>query len=172
MKKSDVKLHGDFLRQGYPAVNIKVYRMDWSNDTIEKQFECDSATAEQAGQFAFESAQEQFWETMPEVAKEVFGTVKVYSGGRSGGWLEVHGLPDVETWDAIQLGKWAKFERMVNGEVKYLTSWARIKESIKSNQWHKPGSEAYNFIDRNGETVCIADLKQQAVKAGYGPVVR
>jgi hypothetical protein len=38
---------------------------------------------------------------------------KVYSDGRSGGWLVVHGLPDVETWDAIALGRWAKFNKMI-----------------------------------------------------------
>lgn len=41
--------------------------------------------------------------------------VQVYSDGRSGGWLVVHGLPDVETWDAIALGQWAKFNKLIRG---------------------------------------------------------
>jgi hypothetical protein len=39
--------------------------------------------------------------------------VQVYSAGRSGGWLVVSGLPDVESWDAIALGRWVKFEEEV-----------------------------------------------------------
>lgn len=61
---------------------------------------------------AFALACESGWETIHEDAREIFGVhVKVYSEGRSGGWAVVHGLPDIDTWDAIMLGKWRKFER-------------------------------------------------------------
>ena len=39
--------------------------------------------------------------------------VQVYSEGRSGGWLVVSGLDDVESWDAIALGRWARFQRQI-----------------------------------------------------------
>lgn len=39
--------------------------------------------------------------------------VQVYSEGRSGGWCVVHGLPEIEEWDAIALGRWARFEKGV-----------------------------------------------------------
>ena len=39
--------------------------------------------------------------------------VQVYSEGRQGGWCVVHGLPDIETWDAIALGRWARFEKEI-----------------------------------------------------------
>lgn len=39
--------------------------------------------------------------------------VQVYSEGRQGGWCVVHGLPDIEEWDAIALGRWARFAKGV-----------------------------------------------------------
>lgn len=42
---------------------------------------------------------------------------RVDQGGRSGGWLEVAGLPPVDEWDAVMLGRWRRFERMVRAEV-------------------------------------------------------
>lgn len=45
-------------------------------------------------------------------AEEVFGQrVDVYRVGRSGGWLVVKGLPDVDEWDAVMVAKWGKFAR-------------------------------------------------------------
>lgn len=38
--------------------------------------------------------------------------VEVWQEGRSGGWAVVHGLPDVETWDAVLLARWRRFERI------------------------------------------------------------
>lgn len=32
--------------------------------------------------------------------------------GRSGGWVVVDGLPEIEDWDAIRLARWRKFERI------------------------------------------------------------
>lgn len=38
-------------------------------------------------------------------------SVKVYSAGRSGGWLYVLGIGDVDDWDAIACNRWGRFER-------------------------------------------------------------
>ena len=57
------------------------------------------------------------WRFTGEKVYQPEAVVKVYSDGRSGGWLVVHGLPDVESWDAIDLGRWAKFEKMIRGLV-------------------------------------------------------
>jgi len=173
MKKSDIKMHGEHGRY-YPAINVKVYRLPWDADTVAKHFNCDDATAKQAAQYCFESEQEQFWDDAKGLAEMILGkSVSIYSGGRSGGWLEVDGLPEVESWDAIMLGKWARFAKAVKDEIEYRTSWEVAKESIKANRWAENGAEYYNFIDRkNGETVCIADLKRGAKAAGFGPVIR
>lgn len=64
--------------------------------------------------YAYEIARDGGWEAARELAAEVFPqSVDVWSDGRSGGWLVVDGLPDVEDWDAIQLGYWSKFVRGV-----------------------------------------------------------
>ncbi len=42
---------------------------------------------------------------------------RVEQGGRSGGWLEVAGLPPVDEWDAVMLGRWRRFERYVRAAV-------------------------------------------------------
>ena len=67
---------------------------------------------------AYEMAAGDGWEQAKEYAGEIWtehwmGTPKIYSDGRSGGWLVAHDLPDVEDWDAIAVGRWAKFARYV-----------------------------------------------------------
>jgi hypothetical protein len=176
MRKSDVETHADnWARGGNPAINIKLwreYRPELDSHDISEHFGCDLETAERAGEFWFESAQESFWNTIPDVVSEIFPGCECYSEGRSGGWLVVHGLPEVESWDAVMLGKWSKLCRIVRDEIKYLCSREYMLEDIEDNQWAKPHAERFNFLDRNGETVCIADLKAQAIDAGFGPVVR
>jgi len=63
---------------------------------------------------AEEIARECGWEDAKELAREVWGDrVQVYSEGRSGGWLVVEGLGEVEEWDAIDVSRWARFQRGV-----------------------------------------------------------
>lgn len=174
MRKNEVQFHSDgCCRRANPAVNVKVHSFTTARE-IAEHFKCSEAQAEQAGEFQFQSACEMFWESAQEYARECFGAgVKCYSEGRSSGWCVIHGLPDFDSWDAIQLSKWAKFERMIKAEVKYRMSREMVFEDIEANEWHKDGSEQYNFIDKkNGETVCIADLKKQAVEQGFGAVVK
>ena len=167
MRKSDVE-----TRSGLPAINIKVYRLAWDSETLEKHFGCAPDVADKAAGYAFDSACEQFWENIPDVAREIFGPCRVYSDGRSGGWLVVHDLPDVDTWDAVMLSKWAKFSKAVKSEIAYQMSFGTIIESISANEWAKPHAERFNFVDTDNGTVCIADLKADAIAAGYGPVIR
>lgn len=55
------------------------------------------------------------WEQAETAAAEVFGSgVKVYSAGRSGGWLIVEGLDPIESWDAIMVSRWGRFEKQVD----------------------------------------------------------
>lgn len=164
-RKDDVETHGErYNRTQYPAVNVKCYSFPscWK---IADYLKCTPEQAEKAGEFAFESAQEQFWENVQAYADECFGKgkTKVYSAGRSGGWAVVEGLPTIESWDAIQLGKWRKFETGLKSSVKYLTSFETFAKNIESNRWHEIGAEKYNFLDTNGETACIVDLKQSAI---------
>ena len=71
------------------------------------------------------SAEDSF-EMLREDASEVFGisgsrnpydgrweALELWQEGRSGGWLVVNGLPELDSWDAVALSKWRKFERYV-----------------------------------------------------------
>lgn len=65
---------------------------------------------------AFAACAETWWEDAQDFAGEcfpasVYGKVKVYGAGRSGGWCVVTGLPDLDSWDARTLGRWRRFER-------------------------------------------------------------
>lgn len=173
MKKSDIDTHGERGRV-YPAINVKVHRMPWTDETIAEHFKCSADVAQQAARFSFEAAQEQFWEDAKEQAAEIFGAgVKVYSGGRSGGWLEVDGLSDVESWDAIAVSAWARFNAWARQAIEYLTSWDYHREAIEANRWAEEGAEEYNFYhDKAGATHCISEEKAKAIAAGFGPVVR
>jgi len=170
-KKSEVQLHSENYGPAHPAVNVKVY----SYPDVESHFGCSVKCAERAGEFAWESAQEQFWnEDAPEIAKNIFGDhVEIYSQGRSAGWLVVHNLEPVESWSAITLSQWWEFERMIQETVAFLTSDEYVFDAIESNRWTEEGAERFNFIEiKDGENVCLSDLKKNAIEQGFGPVIR
>jgi len=172
--RDDVETHSEHYGKVRPAVNVKVHRFP-SSDKIMERFGCEEKEAEKAGQFAFDSACTIFWEDVQDFADDVFGkgSVKVYSEGRSGGWLVVDGLSSIEDWTIQDLNKWKSFEARIKDNVKWRTSEESVFEDIEANQWTKKGSEAFNFVDKgNGEHVCLADLKREAIEKGYGPVVR
>ena len=172
------------------ALNVKVYGMNgWDNDKVKAHFKCADNDAERAAEFVWESAQEQFWqgEAQDCLNAAMYGNVRcseyqpageckpeweVLSDGRMGGWLVVPDLGDPAEWDARKLQKWRKFANSIKKSIAYLTGWDYARDAIEANQWAKPYSEAYNFIDVKGETKCIADMKAAAIAAGFGPVVR
>ncbi len=157
-RKTDVEHHSD-SRRGRPAVNVKVHRLPY-HSRIEETFGCSEDVAQQALDYAWKQAQQMFWETVQGFADEFLGADrKVYQEGKSGGWVVVHGLYDIEEWDAIQLMDWYRFQKAIKTEVKWLTSWEQMKESIQSNRWAEEGSQYYNFLDKkDGRTVCMVDV--------------
>ncbi len=54
------------------------------------------------------------WATSTEPGDSLFPDDRVTfeQDGRSGGWLVVHGLPDIEDWDAVRIARWRRFERI------------------------------------------------------------
>jgi hypothetical protein len=173
--REDIETHSEHYGKARPAVNVKVYRFPGLYKIMDK-FECEEAEASRAGEYAFESACELFWnECAQDVADDVFGDerVKVYSEGRSGGWLVVDGLSSVESWDLMMINKWHSFETKIKKEIAFRTSEEMIFEDIAANEWCKPMAEKYNFYQKeNGENVCIADMKAEAIAKGYAPIVR
>ena len=175
MKKSDIETRRErgYGRDPLPALNVKVYNCGPTASAVAKRFGCDESTAEKALQYAFESAQECFWEGAEELAREIFGAhVKVYSAGRSGGWLVVDNLEPVASWDAIAVGKWARFARLIAQDIAWRCADEQVFGDIDANEWAKPGAELYNFVDTAAGPKCIADLKSEARAAGFGPVIR
>ena len=170
MKKSQIQFHSDgFGRPAHPAVNVKCRHWPRASD-IASRLSCTEGQADKASQFAYESACENFWEQIQDTAEYYLGkSVKVYSEGRSSGWLVIHDLPDVDGWDALRVSAWDRFAKAVAADIAYRCQLDTVCESIEANQWHKDGAELYNFV---GDGVCIADMKQQAIAAGFAPVIR
>ena len=138
--RSRVKTHG-----GYPAVNVKVYNGVSYRDVMD-HFQCSKQEAERVAQIYWDAACEDFWmywgdEGAQNPAQQHFGGgVKIYSEGRSNGWLVVDGLPEIEAWDSDMLEKWDKFETDVEADVKWRMSKEQAIEVIESNQWIEQGA--------------------------------
>jgi len=146
-----VTMHSEMGRDGHPAVNVKVY---WSTRTMETLLPLSLCMVKEAGDADFRSVetdpgftldwidshltedeQQSWWnlscedhfEQAEELAKETFGShVKVYSEGRSGGWLVVYGLGDVEDWNADEVEQWTTFAdqvRAIADDVPYGYLW-------------------------------------------------
>jgi hypothetical protein len=121
--RDDVQTHSDGFRDSLPAVNVKVY--DSLADGY-KKFRADDPDAD-AGftlDWIEENVSEEaldalFWHTCEWETEYVEGFVAEILGphatlerqGRSGGWLAIRGLDDLDEWDAVQLAKWRKFEK-------------------------------------------------------------
>jgi hypothetical protein len=155
----------DNWRTKNPAINVKVYNLPTIEQVVER-FKCDKNDAERALEFAWENAQESFWNGIEMTAQDIFGSrVKVYSEGRSSGWLTVHNLPPVEEWDGDLLAKWQEFDSLVKSEIAHLTSFETMAEDIESNRWTEPMSEKYNFFTtESGKDVCVAEINQKLAK--------
>ena len=146
--REDVQTHR--LGYGYgraPAVNVKSYSFIPTHLVTDK-FGCSEKQAETALRYAWESACETFWDMdAPEIVVDVFGKyVKSWSEGRSGGWLVVEGLPPVDEWDAIMLGKWRSFETRIRKDIEYLTSAEYALDMIEANGWAEPEERDQNEV--------------------------
>lgn len=125
MRKNAVQFHREHYGPSHPAINIKLYKGFEDGLRAFKQANPDTAPrfteewmranlSEDDLQLWWENACQQGFERAEELAHEIFGAqVNVYSEGRSGGWLTVHGLKEVESWNAIDLAKWGKFQKIV-----------------------------------------------------------
>lgn len=159
--RQDVDTHG---REGFPAVNVKVYRdiRDAWND-FEREEEHDPRfTLEWVYEHVSDDAlSDIFWMTCEHEFEylESWATgadgdslfpgerVTLYRGGRSGGWVEVDGLPELEEWDAVRLARWRKFERIARAIADYVP--AQMLHSIYLNEFEAWSDEqddeaAYN----------------------------
>jgi len=131
MKKADVTIHRDGWFTAVPAICVKIYGIkcqkifdffNWDPNDKDKQKILDNAMT---------GLIKVFWDSAQVVAKDTFGdNAKVVAGGRSGGWCEVHGLPPLADWNAVDLAKWAHFSKWVNETKTFLTSESTIIDEI------------------------------------------
>jgi hypothetical protein len=98
--------------------------------------------------------------------------VEIFSAGRSAGWLIVQGTPPIDSWTQEEREAWEAFENACHDWIEDTCEPENVLEDVRANRWAEPGAEEYNFLDTEEGTVCLADLKAQAVEDGYGPVVR
>jgi hypothetical protein len=160
--KDDVEFHSlGFSSNQQPAVNVKIYKtlndvelpinlggshpvgkpeefqwhytdpeftVDWVEDNL---------TEEQI-QGTWDLMCESGWEYLQQIAEEIWPDikVKVYAEGRSGGWAVVEGLPDFEYWNAIELGRWRRFEKIAKAVAADVPH--QVMVSIYINEFEEP----------------------------------
>ena len=176
-KKTDIETHSDNgYGAGYPSVNVKVYHVGCDTSDVIAMFPtCSEAQAEKALEYAFTSACESFWDYWAGSDNAGIGEnseyayfpgekLRVYSSGRSGGWLIVQGLPPVEDWNAVMVNRWNKFQKDVKTDVAYHVSKEALLEAIESNEWWKEHSSQYNHIDGKDGSYCLADIREEVEK--------
>jgi hypothetical protein len=156
--------NGILFRQGLPAVNIKVYGLQYTNDIVEK-FGCSETQASNALQYAFETEQENFYDYWCEgkaINKYFKGRkVKAHQVGRSGGHLVVEGLPeyDEKKWSEKLVNQWYKFEIDVDEDIKHRTSLENLTDLIEMNRWYEDKSDKGNWVKSDKGEFCMTDVK-------------
>lgn len=162
-RKEDVERHSiGFSGRMLPAVNIKV-QVPWSDSEwqaiIDKggsEFDGMSVEAltaileDDANDWLFGAACETNWEMIEEIAADIFDNVKVWKEGRSGGWAVVEGLPSLDEWDAVVLGRWHSFEkraRSIAADVPYQMAWLAYNNVFEPKQEEEKRIEAQRQAD-------------------------
>lgn len=144
--KDDVRTHYGSDR---PAVNVKVYdsiQDGWRKFEESEEHDPDFTLEWVEARLAGDRNDSLFWiaceaqfEQAVTDAEEILGVraEQVELDGRSGGWLVVTGLPDIEEWDAIQLAKWRKFERFARDLADYVMAEVVSLLYINDFEWQK-----------------------------------
>lgn len=122
MRKSEVETYYTG-RERLPSVDIKVHTM-WQWERVVPTFVKDNVDPRFTVEWITEHVSDEdmdtlFWhacefefEYFQGWADEIIPGINLEREGRSGGHMVATNLPDVETWDAIMLGKWAKLARI------------------------------------------------------------
>lgn len=188
--KADIEFHSDgYGRDSHAALNVKVYggRVKLPLDlggsgpiggpityhVSDPRFThdwIDGHVSDERQNDAFQWACESGWDMANDEAAEVFGPGhRVYSEGRSGGWMVVHygtysrpqfDREDVDGWDAIALGKWRKFAKWIDAIVGDIPRV--IAEDLYVNEF-TPWAEAEALREHLDE---IRSMSDGAVRKG------
>lgn len=68
MKKEDIDIYGNHYTQATPSINVKIGYRKFAPNLTKELLKCDEDVFERAMEFAFEVAQERFWEEAQEIA--------------------------------------------------------------------------------------------------------
>ena len=71
--------------------------------------------------------------------------VEIFWAGRSGGWLEVAGLPDLADWSVDLRTAWRQFEQLCDDSVE--SFWAAVLYNIYINVWESAKEEEKERTD-------------------------
>lgn len=156
--RDDVQTHYGSDR---PAVNVKVYGSLWDTKAWDYFRKTDLPDDGFTAEWIEENVDDRtldaiFWMTCEWEFEYLEGwatgsdrgddalfpddNVTLEQDGRSGGWIVVKGLPDIDEWDVVRLARWRKFERIARGiadDIPYL-----CLSSIYSNEWEADKQEA------------------------------
>lgn len=127
--RDSVRFHSDGFGERRPAVNVKIYRdlrdawpeferTERSEDGLTLEWIEEQMTEERIADVWGHACVSEFeylerWATGAD-GDSLFpdDSVTLHWTGRSGGWIEVSGLPDIEEWSAVHLARWRRFERI------------------------------------------------------------
>jgi hypothetical protein len=157
--RDDVETHSDGCRPSNPAVNVKVYGSvedAWAEFVKDEQPDegftlewiRENLSDEHLDAIFWRTCENEFeyltnYATRDEDAifpAATYGRVSIEQEGRSGGWAVVHGLPDIEEWDAILLARWRKFERVAKDIAASIM--VNVLSSVYINEWEWQRDEA------------------------------
>lgn len=170
-----------------PALSVKVRNFRMTAETVAtvaEEFEPDPGfTLEWAERYEHERAEEfayvygavceDLFEFGEERAREAFQPlgydVKVWSSGRSSGWIVLDGLPDVEDWSPELRAAWEQFAKECEetlADIPYRVVW-----SLRANVWETE-KEAERVEALAGWTPTADSLPELERPCGAEPVAQ
>lgn len=144
------------VHDGNPAVNVKThgYNFPTAKQVMAEFPGITTEQAEKALEITWEAAQQDFWQqwSRPEeyghhfpvghLGEQVKDSIKVQSGGRSDGWLEVTGIPERSLKALLRTGKTATYMQKC---------WLKFEADVHKNiEWRHSEEYVFDFIRANG----------------------
>lgn len=127
--RDDVEFHSNAMFYPvHPAINVKAHSAPdfWKLKYAleDAGYNLSDKQIESAGNIAFSKLQREFWnEFVPKTIESIYGKwVKWGSEGRQSGWLAVYNLPEVESWDVVDLAKWHSLESKLQNWIKQVNT--------------------------------------------------
>ena len=154
-----VSWHSEYHRNPKPAINVKHY---FSYNSIRHLID---EYGETEYELAYEDCKEAFWEHYAQEVSERFGYGKVYSEGRSGGWLVVENPPMFEGEksnleynddDTLkeELKKWLDFQIEILSEMDYCCN-QRLTEILEESRRVKLNENAEREYNESRDIITV-----------------